>query len=39
MSYISHWSEWPSLKRLQIINAGEGVEKGELFYTVGGKVI
>ena len=26
---ISHWSECPSLKRLQIINAGEGVEKRE----------
>ena len=24
----SHWSEWPSSKGLQAINAGEGVEKG-----------
>ena len=24
---ISHWSEWPSSKSLQTINAGEGVEK------------
>ena len=24
----SHWSEWPSWKSLQIINAGKGVEKG-----------
>ena len=23
----SHWSEWPSLKILQITNAGEGVER------------
>ena len=29
----SHWSERPSLKSLQIINAGEGVEKKELSYT------
>ena len=28
-------SEWPSLKSLQIINAGEGMEKKEPFYTVG----
>ena len=26
----SPWSEWPSLKSLQITNAGEGVEKGKL---------
>ena len=25
---ISHWSEWPSSKSLQTINAGEGEEKG-----------
>ena len=25
----SHWSEWPSSKSLQTINAGEGVEKRE----------
>ena len=25
----SHWSEWPSSKNLQTINAGEGVEKRE----------
>ena len=30
----SHWSERPSLKSLQIINAGEGVEKNELSYIV-----
>ena len=34
----SHWSEWPSLKSLQIINAGEGVEKREASYAVGGNV-
>ena len=32
----SHQSEWPSLKCLQIIDAGEGVEKREASYTVGG---
>ena len=32
-----HWSEWPLLKKnLQIINAGEGVEKREHSCTVGG---
>ena len=31
----SHWSEWPSLKSLQIINVEEDVEKWEHFYTVG----
>ena len=31
----SHWSEWPSSKSLQTINAGEGVEKREPSYTVG----
>ena len=33
---ISHQSEWLRSKSLQIINAGEGVEKREPFYTVGG---
>ena len=33
---ISHWSEWPSSKSLQTINAGEGVEKREPSCTVGG---
>ena len=33
---ISHWSEWPQSKYLQAINAGEGVEKREPSYTVGG---
>ena len=28
--------EWPPSKGLQTINAGEGVEKRESFYTVGG---
>ena len=32
----SYWSEWPSSKSLQIINAGDGVEKMESSYTVGG---
>ena len=31
-------SEWPSVKSLQIINAGEGMEKKEPSYTVGGNV-
>ena len=34
----SHWSEWPSSKSLQTVNAGEGVEKKEPSYTVGGNV-
>ena len=33
---ISHQSEWLGSKSLQIINAGEGVEKREPSYTVGG---
>jgi len=31
-----HQSEWLRSKSLQIINAGEGVEKREPSYTVGG---
>ena len=38
MSITSHRSEWPSSKNLQTINAGEGVEKREPSYTVGGNV-
>ena len=38
MRYHSHQSEWPSSKNLQTINAGEGVEKKEPSYTVGGTV-
>ena len=34
----SHWSEWPSSKCLQTINAREGVEKRECSCTVGGNV-
>ena len=34
----SHWSEWSTSKSLQIINAGEGVEKRESSCTVGGNV-
>ena len=33
---ISHQSEWLRSKSLQVINAGEGVEKMEPSYTVGG---
>ena len=33
-----HRSEWPSSEGLQTINAGEGVEKRECFFTVGGNV-
>ena len=32
----SHQSEWPLSKSLQSINGGEGVEKREPSYTVGG---
>ena len=32
----AHQPEWPSSKRLQTINAGEGVEKRVPYYTVGG---
>ena len=32
----SHGSEWLSLKSLQIVNAGEGVEKREPFFSVDG---
>ena len=33
---ISRWSEWLPSKSVQAINAGEGVEKREPSYTVGG---
>ena len=33
---ISHQSEWLLSKSLQTINPGEGVEKRETSYTVGG---
>ena len=32
---ISHWTEWPSSKSQQTLNAGEGVKKREPSYTVG----
>jgi len=35
---FSDWSEWPSSKCLQTINAGEGVKKREYSCTVGGNV-
>ena len=38
MRYHFTPSEWPSLVNLQITNAGEGVEKREPSYTVGGNV-
>ena len=31
-------SEWPSLTSIQITNAGEGVEKREPSFSVGGNV-
>jgi len=31
-------TEWPPSKNLQITNAGEGMEKKEPTYTVGGNV-
>ena len=37
-SITSLQSEWPSSKSLQTVNAGEGVEKREPSYTVGGNV-
>ena len=37
-SITSQQSEWQSLKGLHIINVGEGVEKMEPFYTVGGSI-
>ena len=36
MRYITHQSGWLLSKSLQAINAGEGVEKREFSYTVGG---
>ena len=33
-----HQPEWPSSKSLQTINAGEGVEKREPYYTLGGNI-
>ena len=33
---VMHQSEWLQSKNLQAINAGEGVEKREPSYTVGG---
>ena len=38
MRYHHTLSEWPSSKNLQTINAGEGVEKREPSYNVGGNV-
>jgi len=35
---MSHHSEWLSPKSLQTTNAGEGVEKMEPFYAVGGNL-
>ena len=35
---FSHWSEWPSSKNLQTINAGVGVKKREPSYSVGRNV-
>ena len=35
---ISHWSEWPSSKDLQTINAGEDVEKRKHSCSVGENV-
>ena len=36
MRYHLTAAEWPSSKSLQKMNAGEGVEKREASYTVGG---
>ena len=32
-----HWSAWPSLKNLQITNAGEGAEKREPSFHIAGE--
>ena len=37
MTRTSYWSEWPSSKTLQTINAGEVVNK-RISYTVAGKI-
>ena len=34
----SHWSEWPSSKNLQTINARESVEKRDTSYAIGGNI-
>ena len=34
----SRWSEWPSSKSLHTVNAGDGTEKRDRSYTVGGNV-
>ena len=36
--HLTHQLEWASSENLQTINAGEGVEKREPSYTVGGNV-
>ena len=33
-----HQPEWPSSKSLQTVSAGDGVEKKEPYYTIGGNV-
>ena len=38
MRYTSHQLEWASSENPQITNAGEGVEKREPSFTVGGNV-
>ena len=38
MQITLHQPEWPSPKSLQMMNAGEGVEKMEPYYTVCGNV-
>ena len=38
ISITLHWSEWPSSKSLQTINAGEDVEQRERSCTVGRNV-
>ena len=38
ISITSHQPEWPSLKNLQTISAGEDVEKREPSYDVGGNI-
>ena len=36
--YLKSYATWPKIKSLQIIKPGEGVEKKEPSYTIGGNV-
>jgi len=36
--YLKSYATWPKIKNLQVIKAGEGVEKKKPSYTIGGNV-